>query len=315
VAELVTMRYELDDRHAATWRDEVCDRMLDAETALSSAQRLGVNFGVTAIGDVVHLDCHAHAPGLTISRSPARVARGSTPPTMGLTLVTSGEAYVVAAGREHTVRAGELCLLSSIEPFTKQMSADYREQFLYLPVPVALALGRPVPLLTQRARVAPRRGLGGVLADSMLSVARARSEMTVIEWETALGAVFELATGVFGRSEPERTGNATRLTQHARAIRYIDAHLAEPELSPTGIAAALGMSLRYLHLLFQHGDSVGATILGRRLERCHAALRDERDRRSISEIAFAWGFNDAAHFSRTFRARFGVSARELRASR
>jgi len=35
--------------------------------------------------------------------------------------------------------------------------------------------------------------------------------------------------------------------------------------------------------------------------------------RSISEIAFAWGFNDAAHFSRAFRARFGRSPRELRA--
>lgn len=104
------------------------------------------------------------------------------------------------------------------------------------------------------------------------------------------------------------------MTQHARAIRYIDAHLAEPALSPTTIAAGLGMSLRYLHLLFEDGASVGATILGRRLERCHAALRDDADHRSISEIAFAWGFNDAAHFSRTFRARFGVSPRELRAS-
>ena len=35
--------------------------------------------------------------------------------------------------------------------------------------------------------------------------------------------------------------------------------------------------------------------------------------RSISEIAVAWGFNDAAHFSRAFRARFGRSPRELRA--
>ncbi|HUQ02254.1 MAG TPA: helix-turn-helix domain-containing protein [Kofleriaceae bacterium] len=315
MSDLVSVRYELDDRHAATWRDEVCDRMLDAESALSAGTRLGVSFGVTAIRGVIHLDCQAYEAGLTIARSPERVARSSTPPTMGLTLVTSGEAQVRTAGRDHVVRAGELCLLSSIEPFQKQMSADYHEQFLYLPVPIALALGRPVPLLSQRALVAPRRGLGGVLADAMLSVARCRGEMSVADWETALGAVFELASGVFGRAEPERTGNATRVAQHARALRYLEAHLAEPALSPTTIAAGLGMSLRYLHLLFERGESVGATILGRRLERCHAALRDDHDPRSISEIAFAWGFNDAAHFSRTFRARFGVSPRELRASR
>ncbi|MGD9922536.1 MAG: helix-turn-helix domain-containing protein, partial [Pseudorhodoplanes sp.] len=34
--------------------------------------------------------------------------------------------------------------------------------------------------------------------------------------------------------------------------------------------------------------------------------------RTITEIAFGWGFNDAAHFSRIFRGRFGCSARELR---
>lgn len=34
--------------------------------------------------------------------------------------------------------------------------------------------------------------------------------------------------------------------------------------------------------------------------------------RSVSDIAFACGFNDAAHFSRSFRARFGCAPRVLR---
>jgi len=33
----------------------------------------------------------------------------------------------------------------------------------------------------------------------------------------------------------------------------------------------------------------------------------------VSEIAFGLGFNDAAHFSRAFRVRFGASPREWRA--
>jgi len=32
---------------------------------------------------------------------------------------------------------------------------------------------------------------------------------------------------------------------------------------------------------------------------------------SVSRIALSWRFNDAAHFSRAFRARFGCSPREL----
>ena len=89
---LVSVRYELDDRHASTWRDEVCDRMLDAESSMSPATRLGVTFGVTAMRGVVHLDCRAREPGLAIARSASRVASSTVPPTMGLSLVTSGEA-------------------------------------------------------------------------------------------------------------------------------------------------------------------------------------------------------------------------------
>jgi AraC-like DNA-binding protein len=33
---------------------------------------------------------------------------------------------------------------------------------------------------------------------------------------------------------------------------------------------------------------------------------------SICEIAFSRGFNDSAHFSRSFKDRFGVSPREFR---
>ena len=74
------------------------------------------------------------------------------------------------------------------------------------------------------------------------------------------------------------------------------------------------MSARYLHRLFEVTDSsAGATILARRLERCRAALLNPTQaHRAVSEVAFAWGFNDAAHFGRTFRARFGVTPRSVR---
>lgn len=46
-----------------------------------------------------------------------------------------------------------------------------------------------------------------------------------------------------------------------------------------------------------------------RLQACHAALRQPAlSRRSISAIAFEHGFIHATHFSRAFRARFGMTA-------
>lgn len=50
-----------------------------------------------------------------------------------------------------------------------------------------------------------------------------------------------------------------------------------------------------------------------RLDACRRDLADPRLRdRSVSDIAFSWGFNNAAHFSRSFRDEYGVSPREWR---
>ena len=57
-------------------------------------------------------------------------------------------------------------------------------------------------------------------------------------------------------------------------------------------------------------DSVGAVIRERRLSRCRAdLLLGTTD--SVTGIAFRWGFRNMSFFSRLFRERYGVSAREL----
>jgi AraC family transcriptional activator of tynA and feaB len=92
---------------------------------------------------------------------------------------------------------------------------------------------------------------------------------------------------------------------------YIDANLSNPSLSPATIAKANAISLRTLHRLFEStDDSVGAVIRERRLGRCRAdLLLGTTD--SVTAIAFRWGFRNMSFFSRLFRERYGVSAREL----
>jgi AraC-like DNA-binding protein len=95
---------------------------------------------------------------------------------------------------------------------------------------------------------------------------------------------------------------------------YVIAHLSSDSLSPRGIARAHGISERQLHRLFRSvGVSVCRWIRQTRLDRCAAQFRDrEQSHRSITQIAFSAGFNDAAHFSRLFRAEFGQSPTEYR---
>lgn len=98
-----------------------------------------------------------------------------------------------------------------------------------------------------------------------------------------------------------------------RLRSYIDDRLWDADLTPPLIAKANGISLRYLHKIFScRGESVSRWMLKQRLKHCHKALELETDERTITDIAFSWGFNDSAHFSRSFRKEFGTSPRSLR---
>ena len=86
------------------------------------------------------------------------------------------------------------------------------------------------------------------------------------------------------------------------------------DLSPELIARAHHISVRYLHRLFAaDGTSVSRWVKERRLAGCRRELADPSlVRLSVGAIAARWGIHDAAAFSRTFRAAYGVSPREYR---
>ena len=72
------------------------------------------------------------------------------------------------------------------------------------------------------------------------------------------------------------------------------------------------VSLRQLHKLFHaSGTSVAGWIRQRRLEHCGHDLRDPRcAARSVAAVGARWGYPDPAHFSRLFKAAYGVGPRD-----
>lgn len=108
--------------------------------------------------------------------------------------------------------------------------------------------------------------------------------------------------------------SSVRAALYRRACDAIDETFPDLTLDPSSLAAALGISVRYLHTLFAARETtVGTAIRERRLAAARAALTDPRGpRRSVSEIATAVGFVSAAHFSRSYKARFGLSPTDTR---
>ncbi|WP_210644202.1 transcriptional regulator FeaR [Pseudomonas sp. Tri1] len=97
-------------------------------------------------------------------------------------------------------------------------------------------------------------------------------------------------------------------------IKLVDEQLQEASLSPSHLARQLNLSVRQLYRLFEEqGETVSRYIQGQRLERvAHDLCAYELSHESITQIAFKWGFFDAAHFSRAFKRHFGVSPRDYR---
>jgi AraC-like DNA-binding protein len=102
--------------------------------------------------------------------------------------------------------------------------------------------------------------------------------------------------------------------QLLRVRKYIDANLDDPELSPGMIAAANGISVRYLHCLFEpEGTTMVQYVIKKRLVRCRRDLLNPvMAHRTITDIAFSWGFQNSTHFSRRFKDEFGLSPQEFR---
>jgi AraC-like DNA-binding protein len=135
----------------------------------------------------------------------------------------------------------------------------------------------------------------------------------------SIGTAVELTLGMIGAAltqHRESNNIAPRTSLYLRLTSFIEEHLADPDLSPSMIAQKHHISPRYLHLIFsEQGTTVGTWIRSRRLAKCRAELANLRNDRSITEIAMGWGFNDVAHFSRSFRSAFGISPLRFRKTR
>ena len=110
-------------------------------------------------------------------------------------------------------------------------------------------------------------------------------------------------------------------SMHRTALLYrikahIRARLSDPDLSLAETAAEFGITPRYItDLLSDEQTSFQRYVLGERLAQCRNDLASSRlAHRTISEIAFGWGFNDVSHFGRVFRERFGQTPRDWRHS-
>ena len=225
-----------------------------------------------------------------------------------------GTASIHQADQTAILSAGDLCLVRGSRPLTLEQDACFES--LLVSVPEKEIAGR-FPLW-RAALLTPMdsgSGVPAVFRDAVLSLKRWRGSLGDAGSEGLADAIVDLMGAVICCAVPINSDCIQRSFHHQDRIKtFARLNLGNPELSVELIAEAVGLSPRQIHRLFANEDmSLMRWVWVQRLEQCYRELiQDTSARRTISEIAYAWGFNDQAHFSRTFRKHYGVSPRSLR---
>ncbi|MFD0744873.1 helix-turn-helix transcriptional regulator [Phytohabitans flavus] len=108
------------------------------------------------------------------------------------------------------------------------------------------------------------------------------------------------------------TTEAGNGTLFLRLTAFIRQHQRDRDLSAARLAAAHAVSERTVYAAFaQHGEHLAEWVMRGRLEGARTELaRIPSSAGSVGKVAHTWGFKDARHFARRFRAAYGVSPRE-----
>ncbi|MET0341649.1 MAG: helix-turn-helix domain-containing protein [Polyangiales bacterium] len=249
-------------------------------------------------------------------RSPASVAlRGHGGATAaayaGIFLQIAGVSTIRLGAREEQIAPGELSVGGGrpIGKFEVVHSADVEHLILGIPRGRLSALHPGVAQGTHIHRAADP----GVrlLSEALMGAARDAHTLDVEQARILLSALLQLAG--LPRVRMSRADEQDQRVR--RGLRMIDEQLHDSTLNAQRIADACALSRRHLDQLFvaAMNRSVSSCILEARLARASAMLADSANAAvSITEIGFATGFNDAAQFSRAFRARFDGTPSQFR---
>lgn len=216
-------------------------------------------------------------------------------------------------GKTAVLKRGDTTLIDSGRCWNSECEGDCAR--LYLRVPYFMMEDRlkrkPIPIAR---RISGTSGLGTMLFGLATSLYRQAEDLNLEEGAAAVEAYFRILLACVDQSEGRVVDRTSADVLWTRIASYIETHLAEADLGPRTIASALGISVRHVHRIFSSkGCTVAEWIRERRLRQCCSDLADPRlTQRSITEIAFFWGFNDSAHFSHSFKKQFGVCPRAYR---
>jgi AraC-like DNA-binding protein len=256
---------------------------------------------------------HVMASGHRLTRL-SRHVRISAPEQIALAVQLGGYSATRTRADQHTINdPGELQLVDLTSPFDHVAEGEGVADALYIDNE---RLGLPVDVVRDASPLLARSPLYDLARRHLQQVRAVAGQVEGSEAGAMLGAgTVELVRALIASAAAEPTLRAASTESlYTRITSFMSSYLGDADLSPARIAAEHNISVRYLHLLFaQQGLTVRTWLVRERLEGARRTLASRSGHRaSIAAVGRMWGFSDAGHFARRFRAAYGMSPTQWR---
>jgi AraC-like DNA-binding protein len=287
------------------WTEQIWSAIgrLYARAAPDSDFTGAVQFGDTGVIQLCNITVGPHR----IERTPELIRRDDRG-VLKVVFQLQGHSFVEQSGRALALSPGEWGIYDASRPY-RVSNADPVELLAML-VPRD-RLTTPSLDITRYAltRFSSNAGLGRLALRFMRSLLEDMASFGPHAGPSLTDAAIELVRMAVLEHMRASSALSSGDLLKERIKTYIHRHLRDPRFSIEMIANAMNCSKRHLHKTFREDhETLSQYLWNCRLDHCRAELLDpESVHKSITEIAFSWGFNNAAHFSRSFKARFGVT--------
>ncbi|HEC00446.1 MAG TPA: transcriptional regulator FeaR [Sphingomonadales bacterium] len=248
-----------------------------------------------------------------IIRSRKQIAQGDNKYCF-LIMQMQGRAVLSQRNNEAFLEPGDMTLIDSGYP--SEFSYDGFMEQISLHIPrETLESCLPYRQIKEARTISGVSGMGAIIRDFLASTYNEAAYIGEQDYPLVRESLLNFLAATLRGYSPESTLDI-KVLQLSHIRKIIEQNLTDPNLSPTMVAKLCGISTRHLHRLFKgDGVSFGEWVRRRRLSEARRQLANKHfSGQSIIQIAFHWGFNDAAHFSRCFRQEFGQSPRQYRLS-
>ena len=298
------------DARLAYWNSLACEIYNNLTIDADAGRPFDAEMVGARLGELSLMSARSVAAQVSRRTDPHRNARGLG--MFDLHFQLEGRSLNAQGGREAVLETGDFTLCDASRPYLVRFNEA--NHMLCIKVPMASLARRLGDVEALICRPMSGGAGAGALLSSFLSNLLPQIDHAQDQgWgETISEVILDLLTLAYrpiGEGVATASGRVQRMTK-ARA--FIDEHICNPELGVAAIAGALGVSARYVQMLFAaEGATPSAFIQERRLRMAAERLR-RRDAPCITEVAMAVGFNDLTHFGRAFRRRYGVTPRDYR---